>query len=292
MPTPDDLYNYFEYSKEATTSSQVFYAPFFANQKKVLDIACGRGEFLSLMRNNGISVVGVDADESSCQRNLDEGFDVARSDVFKYLESLKTGDFDGLFMSHFLEHLTYPDITRIFELCFGVLPADGILVGVVPSMSSIGMHLEWFYRDPTHVGFRHLKTLEFLLIQAGFEIVESGDNPRALVPYLAEENARLTDVLERLRTENTAVKDRIESGNQAASAYGSNGFKRLISRVAGRIVRPFIDEALETSKRDAVALHATQALLIADIETQLALINKVDRSFEEYFVARKTGKGS
>ena len=65
------------------------YVPLFRGRSDVLDLGCGRGEFLGVMREAGISARGVDIDPAMVQRTRQRGFDVMEGDAVSYLEGLQ-----------------------------------------------------------------------------------------------------------------------------------------------------------------------------------------------------------
>jgi SAM-dependent methyltransferase len=125
---------------------------FFDGCKSVLDLACGPGFFLELLKEAGIHAVGVDRNEAIVERNLQRGLRVVHSDVFSFLESGKE-PYDGIFCSHLLEHLPFSGVVRTVELIADRLNPRGVLVLVFPNPASIRLHLFGFWRDPEHVRF-------------------------------------------------------------------------------------------------------------------------------------------
>ena len=125
---------------------------FFKDCKRILDLACGPGFFLELLKEAGLDAVGVERNETIAEKVRQKGLKVIRSDVFQYLET--TGErFDGIFCSHLLEHLSFDQISRLVELITVHLDPGGVLVLVMPNPGSIRLHLFGFWRDPEHLRF-------------------------------------------------------------------------------------------------------------------------------------------
>lgn len=125
---------------------------FFKDCKRVLDLACGPGVFLELLKEKGIEAVGVDRDEEIVKKARLKDLNVIRADILDYLEKGEEG-FDGVFCSHFLEHLPFDQVVRLIELITQRLDRGGVVVFVLPNPGSIRLHLFGFWRDPEHVRF-------------------------------------------------------------------------------------------------------------------------------------------
>jgi len=125
---------------------------FFKDCKRVLDLACGPGVFLELLKETGIKAMGVDRDEEIVKKARLKNLEVIQADIFDYLEKAEEG-YDGIFCSHFLEHISFDRVVRLIELIAKRLDSRGVLVFVLPNPGSIRLHLFGFWRDPEHVRF-------------------------------------------------------------------------------------------------------------------------------------------
>ncbi len=125
---------------------------FFKDCKRVLDLACGPGFFLELLKEASIEAVGVDRNEAIIEKVRLKGLKAIHSDIFHYLESVKERH-DGIFCSHLVEHLPFDRVLRLVELMVMKLDPGGVLVLVFPNPGSIRLHLFGFWRDPEHVRF-------------------------------------------------------------------------------------------------------------------------------------------
>src|SRR5919109_1335115 len=93
--------------EELVRRIQARFVRFFAGCERVLDIGCGRGIFLDLLRNAKISCVGIDPATESIEACKARGFsDVVCEDAITYLAQ-HARDFDGIFCSHVIEHMAY-----------------------------------------------------------------------------------------------------------------------------------------------------------------------------------------
>jgi len=147
---------------------------FFKDCKKVLDLACGSGIFLELLREAGIEALGVDRDEEIVKKACLKNLEVIKADSFDYLE--KVGErYDGIFCSHFLEHLPFDQVIRLIELVTQRLEPGGVVVFVLPNPGSIRLHLFGFWRDPEHVRFYTGNLIASICQHYGFNVEYSNE---------------------------------------------------------------------------------------------------------------------
>ena len=125
---------------------------FFRGCKRVLDLGCGPGIFLELLKDAGIDAVGVDRNEAIVEKAQQKGLHVIHSDLFDYLQGTEEV-FDGIFCSHVLEHLPFGEVVRLIERIVVRLVPEGTVVFVLPNPGSIRLHLFGFWRDPEHIRF-------------------------------------------------------------------------------------------------------------------------------------------
>jgi len=159
------------------------YVAHFQDCRKVLDLACGSGIFLELLAERGIPALGVERNPAVVAWVKQHGWDIVEQDVFAFLEqTIET--YDGVFCSHFLEHLPFEQILRFFELLAPRVNASGTVVIVIPNPESIRMQLYGFWRDPEHVRFYHPELLEAVCQHSGLEVMHSNreDTPYLLPP--------------------------------------------------------------------------------------------------------------
>jgi SAM-dependent methyltransferase len=182
-----DYYAYMGFDPEHQREVLRFYVPMFAEpageaseakQGPVLEIGCGRGEFLGLLRDAGIQAQGVDIDPGMVQRARGEGFEVIEADALEFLHADPApGPYQGVFCAHFIEHLAPEQVVRFLEGVRRVLAPGGRLVVVTPNPACYAVLSHDFWWDPTHVRFYEVALVEFLCRQAGFEVESSGTNP-------------------------------------------------------------------------------------------------------------------
>ncbi len=162
------LERHFRGTEEEIRNRQSFYLPYFRGRKNVLDIACGRGEFLELMRDAGVSASGVDLNGDMVARCLQKSLNVTQADVFSYLQNVADGSLDGIFCSQFIEHLQPEAYIALIVTCSQKLAPGGLLAIETQNPECLAIFSQSFYPDPTHVKPIPPGLLRVLLSEAGF----------------------------------------------------------------------------------------------------------------------------
>jgi len=171
-------------SVEAIRERQRRYVGDFRDAGPVLDIGCGRGELLMLLREKGIDARGIDADADMVAFARGEGLDVEQADLVEHLDRLDDASLGGIFMGQVVEHLPPAVLVRSLELAARRLRPGGVLVAeTINPLSPIA--LRNYYADLTHAQPLVPETLELLARQSGFAETE--------VRFLNEPADRLTE---------------------------------------------------------------------------------------------------
>jgi O-antigen chain-terminating methyltransferase len=133
----------------------------------VLDIGCGRGEFLEILRNHNIGGMGVDLDADMVAYCKSRQLEVEQGDAITYLQNLDDKSVDGIFIDQVVEHLEPAYLVRLLALCHQKMKFGYYLVvETVNPLSFISFAN--FYIDLTHKRPVHPETLQFLVSAAGF----------------------------------------------------------------------------------------------------------------------------
>ncbi len=151
---------------------QAHYLDDFRGAAPVLDVGCGRGEFLVLLRDAGIEARGVDADADMAAFCRGEGLEVEHGDALAYLEAVEPGSLGGIFAAHVVEHLPPPTLVRFLELAAASLRPGGVLLAETPNPVSL-VALKHYFADLTHAQPLVPETLAFLVRQAGLQVEET-----------------------------------------------------------------------------------------------------------------------
>jgi SAM-dependent methyltransferase len=186
MASQLDYYRFQGYDSEILKDRYIPYADRFRAGSCVLDIGCGRGEFLELLAERGVQGVGIDRDEDMVGAVTKKGLRAAVADAIPYLQD-HAGEFDGIFASHLIEHIGAEQVRELVLGSARALRPDGRLLLVTPNPSNLQMHLRDFWIDLQHVRFYSPDGVRWLLHEAGLREIEVGLNAR----YQA--GPRLTD---------------------------------------------------------------------------------------------------
>ena len=170
------------------------YLPFFQGAEDVLDAGCGRGEFLELLRDRGISARGVDLNHEMVEECRARGLTVDESDLLSYLRRLPDGSLGGLLAAQVVEHLEPSYLLQVLDAAFHALRPGSTLILETINVASWSAFFQSYIRDITHVRPLHPDTLRYLVSASGFQKIEVSfsspcpdQNLLELVPPLSQE---------------------------------------------------------------------------------------------------------
>lgn len=162
----------FRGSRENILQHQTSFIGYFENCTNVLDIGCGRGEFLELAKQKGINAWGIDIDEDMINFCKSKSLNAELKDAIKALEEIKDKSLDGIFISQVVEHLSPDYLINMLNLCNKKMKYGFyIIIETVNPLSLFS--LANFYIDLSHVKPVHPETLKFLVNTAGFRDIET-----------------------------------------------------------------------------------------------------------------------
>ena len=162
----------FRGTEEYVRERQKFYVPFFQGRRAVLDLGCGRGEFLELMREAGVTARGVDLSEESVALARSKGLQAERGDLFVYLDGLPDCALDGVFSAQVVEHLPPERVAEFIRLAASKLETGGLLAIETPNPECLAIFTSHFYLDPTHRRPVPAALLRFYMEEAGLGRIE------------------------------------------------------------------------------------------------------------------------
>jgi 2-polyprenyl-3-methyl-5-hydroxy-6-metoxy-1,4-benzoquinol methylase len=140
----------FRGTEEYVKSSQQFYRPYFTGRENVLDLGCGRGEFLELCRDLGVPARGIDLSDESVAICRAKGLTAEKADLFEYLGNLAEGALDGVFCSQVAEHIPPDRLPEMIKLAASRLQRGGAIAIETPNPECLAIFATHFYLDPTH----------------------------------------------------------------------------------------------------------------------------------------------
>src|SRR5262249_27250684 len=159
-------------STAAVRERQRVYIDDFRDAAPVLDLGCGRGEFLGLLRGAGIEASGVDADADMVAYARGEGLQVEQGDAVAFLDGVDDRSVGGIFCAQVVEHLPPPILLALLDLAAAKLRPGGLFVAeTINPLSPLA--LRSYFADLTHAQPLVPETLALLAEQAGFRQVET-----------------------------------------------------------------------------------------------------------------------
>jgi SAM-dependent methyltransferase len=175
---PLDAYKYVGFEDQFRGSREVIrarfesYLPLFAGRAVVLDVGCGRGEFLEMLAAGGIAARGIDLNHAMAEDCRARGLDVEEADAVGHLSALPDASLGGIFSAQVVEHLQPGYLLRFLELAFHKLRPGGRVVLETLNPACWVAFFESYIRDITHVWPLHPETLKYLLVASGFPKVD------------------------------------------------------------------------------------------------------------------------
>jgi SAM-dependent methyltransferase len=157
-----------------------------AGCRRVLDLGCGRGLFLEMLRSAGIEAVGVDGSAEVVEAVRRAGFEVHHGDALAFLRAQADAGvtYDGVFCSHLIEHLPGELAVELIRSIALVLRAPGRAVIVTPNIANPEVASLQFWLDVTHVRPCPRLLIEAMFSEVGMQIARSYDDPITARPYL------------------------------------------------------------------------------------------------------------
>lgn len=167
-----DFEKRFRGSDEEISGRLAKYLPLFAGRREILDIGCGRGEFLDLLKSNGQQGLGLDLSDSMLEEARAKGLDCAKADALQFLKNRPAASLDGIFSSQVIEHFQPDYLHRVISECFRVLRPGAVLLLETINPLSVFALSRIYFLDPTHRSPLHPEYMRYLLENSGFASVE------------------------------------------------------------------------------------------------------------------------
>lgn len=168
---PIDFLNFsarFRGGEEYVRTQQQRYLPFFSSTNEVLDIGCGRGEFLEILRDAGKLAKGIDSNAEMVSICRAKNLYAEQADLFHYLGELDEASLDGIFCGQVVEHLPPSRLPEFISLAAAALRPQGRIAIETPNPECLAIFASHFYLDPTHQRPVPAHLLVFYLEESGF----------------------------------------------------------------------------------------------------------------------------
>jgi O-antigen chain-terminating methyltransferase len=165
------FFNQFRSPPAELKRHQSIFLDYYRGCHNVLDIGCGRGEFLELLRDHGIGATGVDTNEEMISLCRSHGLDVEHTDALEYLERSRPGSIDGTFMDDVIEHLETPYMLHLLGMIGSRLAKGSYFIVKTINPLSLATFTD-YYLDVTHVRALHPTALKYMVESAGFGDIE------------------------------------------------------------------------------------------------------------------------
>ena len=137
----------------------------------VLDLGCGRGEFLDLLAEFSINASGVDGSQIFVTEGRERGLSIDQNDALKAVSTHDDMSLSAISIFHLVEHLPMDYLADLLAECARVLHPEGVLLIETPNCASLSVTGGTFWIDPTHIRPLHPEVLRFLIDRAGFSSI-------------------------------------------------------------------------------------------------------------------------
>jgi SAM-dependent methyltransferase len=238
---------------------------------KVVDLACGDGDFVALLLEAGVDALGVDADPKTCADAQAKGLPVRCQNVFDYLAATPANSVDGIFSAHLVEHLAYPQVVELVAEAARILRPGGRLLLATPDCRSLFSHLEMYYLHFGHVSFYHPRLLTFFMEQEGFTDLTYDANPNIGSPLLPQIQAIAARTPPSKSSGASEPRETSVPYTRTVPLQGASPLHKLSyaikRRLAQWLVLPFTDSLAASTQARLTALESDVVRLADDLQS-------------------------
>lgn len=201
-----DFENHFRGTTEAIKKSQQPYLAYFKegdNKESIIDLGCGRGEFLELLTESGFNAIGVDVYEPFVEHCKEKGLQIIQSDALTYLSQIPDESLGGIFMGQVVEHLSADYLVSLLRCVYRKLKKGSYFIAETPNPETLSTYCN-FYLDLEHMKPVHYLTMEYFLKDAGFSEVSRYNNEFSRYPFDLQASEQMSEkaALERWQLNN------------------------------------------------------------------------------------------
>ena len=163
-----------------------------AGGRRILDLGCGRGEFLAVCTEMGWEASGIDLNETAVGDAKKRGLAARYGDIVSHLRTIPSGSIELISSFHVVEHCDPRYTFEIFQETSRVLTPGGVFLCETPSATSLYAAGRNFCLDPTHKQPIHPSYMEFLATHCGFKHSEI----LSFSPHFGADRGRVADALQ------------------------------------------------------------------------------------------------
>ncbi len=166
------LEDHFRGDKATVYQRQMEYLPYISHivsdQFPLVDLGCGRGEWLQVLKENGISARGIDSNTACVAECTENDLSASLGDLLDTLMQLPDASCGSITMFQVLEHLPFDVVVNVLREARRVLIPGGVFIGEVPNSETLRVGASTFWIDPTHQRPLFPAVLAFLASSVGF----------------------------------------------------------------------------------------------------------------------------
>lgn len=163
----------FRGAEEYVKDRQRIYADRFRGRDNVVDVGCGRGELLEVLKDAGIAARGIDLSGESVAVCRRKNLQAEKADLFEFLRDQPDGSFGGIVCSQVVEHLAPERVPEFVRLAHAKIRKDGLLAVETPNPECLAIFATHFYLDPTHTRPIPPPLMAFYLEEVGFGRIDT-----------------------------------------------------------------------------------------------------------------------
>lgn len=169
--------NRFRGPREEIKKRMRFYLPLLEScgagkqGRPIVDLGCGRGEWLELLREQNLKSTGIDLNKAMIDQCTERRLNVVQADAIEFLRELPDASHGAITGFHIIEHLSLDTLVTLIAETFRVLHPGGIAIFESPNCKNLTVGASSFFIDPTHRNPVFPETAQFMLETTGFDRV-------------------------------------------------------------------------------------------------------------------------
>lgn len=228
--------------------------------KKILEVGCGKGEFLKIWKGYDVHAVGIEYDQELVDRANREGMEVYKAYADDESTKLPGAPYDAFVQFNFLEHQPYPN--DMVKCIYNNLTEDGVGLVTVPSLEYILKYDGYYELIKDHIAYYSEESLKFLFQKNGFEIVDCHTVNRDTHSIMVKKRKKVdvsawAENFDSLKAELHAYADYYIAEGKTVAVWGAShqGFTLIPSLGLSEKISYIIDSAPFKQGKYAPASH-------------------------------------